>query len=83
MLDAFIDTRPAPALRRLQKKIFSMALRWPAARSKTHSSLPSGVVPCGTVIILGSDPALEELSYTTPPLPGLSRNLVNCFHQLG
>jgi len=26
-----------------------IALRWPTARSKTHSSLPSGVVPCGTV----------------------------------
>jgi len=35
------------------------------------------------VIILGSDPALEALGYNTPPLPGLSRNLVNCFHHLG
>src|SRR5712691_8725999 len=58
------------------------ATRKPSARSKTHSRLPSGVVPCGTMIILGSDPALEALGYNTPPLPGLSRNLVNCFHHL-
>jgi len=55
------------------KTFILCAPRMPAARSKTHSRLPSGVVPNGTVIILGSDPALEALGYNTPPLPGLIR----------